>query len=59
MYVFSTLVSLAEIPGKNVKCGKVSLKAPIGETKNVRLREVEAGDVRVGGRPCGIWQLSL
>ena len=57
MYVFSTLVSLAEIPGKNVKCGKVSLKAPIGETKNVRQRET--GDVRVGGRLCGIWQLSL
>ena len=56
MYVFSTLVSLAEIPGKNVKCGKVSLKAPIGETKNVRQRE--AGDVRCEGGREAVWYLA-
>ena len=57
IYVFPTLVSFTEIPVKNVKYGKVSLKASIGETKNVWKRERERergmkgrwGEVREGG----------
>ena len=49
MDVFSTLVSFAEIPVKNVKCGKVSLKAP---------REREGGRQVMGRWEEAVWYLA-